>query len=75
MIAVPDEIRPGPGAPPLPCNLWLERQLSYGYGPRTLYREWLGRYYDLRGFYPVDRRRSFRAAVTGARLRLRRRGG
>lgn len=64
-----------PGAPPLACNVWLEEQLAR-LGDRsavdTLYRGWLIRYRALRGFFPHDPRRSFRAAVKSAQARLER---
>ncbi|MEX1021297.1 MAG: hypothetical protein WDZ49_16670 [Litorilinea sp.] len=66
------------GAPPLACNLWLERELARLPQPaldnpaayRQLYQPWLAHYHALRGFYPQDPRRSFRAAVASARRRL-----
>lgn len=65
------------GAPPLSCNLWLEQEVKrigivprYDRRYRPLYAEWLRRYCELRGFAPVDRNRSFRAAVAGALARL-----
>jgi hypothetical protein len=65
------------GAPPLACNVWLEDEiarLGEDAGPpySHLYEEWLGRYYALRGYYPADPRRSFRAAVASCVNRLRR---
>lgn len=67
------------GAPPLECNLWLEAELQridrierirnrqqYNH----LYRPWLEQYHALRGYYPADPRRSFRAAVAGSLKRL-----
>jgi hypothetical protein len=68
--ASPQEL---PGAPPLACNRWLEAQLA-ALPPRPnltrLYRTWLEQYRALRGDYPVDPQRSFRAAVIGCRRRL-----
>lgn len=61
------------GAPVLSCNEWLEEQLAQRADEeqrRALYRPWLERYRALRGFYPADPRRSFRAAVTGCLRRL-----
>jgi hypothetical protein len=64
--------RPWAGAPPLVCNLWLEARLA-NLPPRTnanrLYRAWLEQYRALRGYYPADPRRSYRAAVAGCRRR------
>ena len=63
------------GAPPLACNLWLEEQLRRQENPRRyhhLYKPWLEQYYALRGFYPAEPRRSFRAAVASCLGRLRR---
>lgn len=61
------------GAPPLACNVWLEAQLAQLSDParaHLLYEGWLERYRALRGFYPQEPRRSFRAALAGARQRL-----
>jgi hypothetical protein len=67
---------PNPGAPPLACNLWLEEEISRMGGNQRyahLYKPWLEHYRALRGFYPADPRRSFRAAVSGSLKRLRER--
>ncbi len=61
------------GAPPLVCNVWLERQLE-AYSPHTslrpLYMHWLEQYRAVRGNYPAAPARSFRAAVAGCRQRM-----
>jgi hypothetical protein len=65
--------KPRRGAPPLACNVWLEAQLAQLSDPthvHLLYESWLERYRALRGFYPQEPRRSFRAALAGARQRL-----
>lgn len=65
------------GAPVLSCNEWLEEQLAQRADAeqrRALYRPWLERYRALRGFYPADPRRSFRAAVAGCLRRLEAQG-
>lgn len=62
-----------PGAPLLACNQWLEDELACLPDPDdyiVLYAGWLKRYHAARGYYPQDPRRSFRAAVAGARRRL-----
>lgn len=66
---------PHAGAPPLACNLWLDQQLlrqTTPDGHATLFPAWVEQYRALRGDYPADPRRSFRAAITGSRRRLRR---
>jgi hypothetical protein len=66
--------QPHAGAPPLACNLWLDAQLAAPHAEsRRLYAPWLEQYRALRGHYPADPRRSFRAAVAGSRRRIRRR--
>jgi hypothetical protein len=68
----------GRGAPPLACNSWLETQLASlppHTGLRPLYAQWLEQYRAVRGDYPADPQRSFRAAVAGCRARIRRRRG
>lgn len=78
----PDDADPPPGsvrvgAPVLSCNEWLEEQLAQCLDVeqrRALYRPWLERYRALRGYYPADPRRSFRAAVAGCLHRLARQG-
>lgn len=65
------------GAPILPCNQWLTEQLLQISTPgshRVLYEPWIEQYRAVRGAYPADPRRSFRAAVAAARRRLRRAG-
>ena len=62
-----------PGAPPLACNRWLERQLAgapQSQNANRLYPLWLEQYRALRGGYPADAKRSFRAALQGCRRRL-----
>ena len=62
------------GAPPLACNVWLEEQLRLLPDARRyqhLYPAWLAHYTTLRGYQPLDPRRSFRAAVRGCLSRLR----
>lgn len=73
------------GAPPLACNLWLaahlhliDRDDSDPPGPdlrEELYLSWLEQYRSLRGEYPSDPRRSFRAALTACRQRAKRAAG
>jgi hypothetical protein len=63
-----------PGAPPLACNLWLEEEIGRMEGTQRyshLFKPWLEHYRALRGYYPADPRRSFRAAVKGSLKRLR----
>lgn len=65
----------GAGAARLACNRWLDDQLAGHEGaprqPRQLYVAWAEQYRALRGEYPADPKRSFRAAVAGSRARLR----
>jgi hypothetical protein len=63
----------GPGAPILPCNRWLQevlRSLPADAPYYWLYKPWLQRYGEMRGFAPADPWRSFRAAVAGCRKRI-----
>jgi hypothetical protein len=62
------------GAPPLACNVWLEEQLRLLRDPAQyhhLYTAWLAHYVTLRGYEPLDPRRSFRAAARGCLKRMR----
>jgi hypothetical protein len=64
-----------PGAPPLACNRWLEGQLATlprQATPSRFFNLWVEQYRALRGQYPADPKRSFRAAVQGCRRRLSR---
>jgi hypothetical protein len=64
------------GAPPLACNSWLELQLASlppHTGLRPLYTHWIEQHRAVRGDYPVEPLRSFRAAVAGCRARIARR--
>ncbi len=66
--------RDGGGAPPLACNVWLENQMSLLQNPEQyhhLYSSWLSQYAKLRGYEPVDPRRSFRAAAQSCLRRIR----
>lgn len=66
------------GAPPLACNVWLEEQLAQLPDPTQyhhLYTTWLAHYVTLRGYEPLDPRRSFRAAARSCLKRLRARNG
>lgn len=66
--------QPGVGAPPLLCNSWLEMQLLDAPSRaalRLLYPQWLEQYRAVRGYYPAEPYRSFRAAVSGCRKRIR----
>ncbi len=70
--------REGGGAPPLACNVWLEEQMSLLANPEHyhhLYATWLAHYAKLRGYEPVDPRRSFRAAAQSCLRRIRIRMG
>lgn len=61
------------GAPPLACNVWLEEQLRLlpdHARYHHLYPAWLAHYITLRGYEPLDPRRSFRAAARGCLDRL-----
>lgn len=61
------------GAPPLACNVWLEDQLRKLPDPARyhhLYADWLAHYVTLRGYEPLDPRRSFRAAARGCIQRM-----
>ena len=61
------------GAPPLACNVWLEeqlRKLPNHARYHHLYNAWLAHYVALRGYEPLDPRRSFRAAVRGCYKRM-----
>jgi hypothetical protein len=61
------------GAPPLACNVWLEEQLRLLPNPahhHHLYSTWLAHYITLRGYEPLDPRRSFRAACSSCLQRL-----
>lgn len=64
------------GAPPLPSTEWLQAQIELLPAactrPNHLYKPWLARYEQFRGFLPVDPRRGFRAAVQGCLRRLER---
>lgn len=56
------------GAPPLACNLWVREQLAEPVfanmeSARQLYSAWLEQYRALRGAYPADPRRAFRALL------------
>ena len=65
--------RTSSGAPPLACNVWLEEQLSELAHPEHyhhLYPTWLAHYVTLKGFAPIDPRRSFRAAAKSCLHRL-----
>lgn len=65
------------GAPLLPCNQWLTdqmRQLSTPDAHHALYESWVEQYRAVRGVYPADPRRSFRAAAAAVRRRQRRTG-
>lgn len=65
------------GAPMLPCNQWLTDQMlqiTTPGGHHALYESWVEQYRAVRGGYPADPRRSFRAAVAAVRRRLRRSG-
>jgi hypothetical protein len=56
--------------PQLACNRWLAEQLEQTpQEPRRLYPPWLEQYRCLRGDYPQDARRNFRAAVATWRRR------
>jgi hypothetical protein len=66
------------GAPPLACNRWLFDQLETpAYADATanstdaarLYPAWIEQYRALRGDYPADPRRSFRALLTSKQRR------
>ncbi len=64
----------GRGAPPLACNSWLEAQLRAlppRISPRVLFPQWIEQYRMVRGVYPVEPDRSFRAAVDGCHRRMR----
>ena len=54
-----------PGAPQLACNRWLFEQLANpafaGRAATKLYPAWLEQYRAIKGYYPIDPRRSFRA--------------
>lgn len=66
--------QPEAGAPPLLCNSWLEMQLLDAPSRaalRLLYPQWLEQYRAVRGYYPAEPYRSFRAAVSGCRKRIR----
>lgn len=60
--------------PQLACNRWLADQLTAdGSSPHRYYYAWLEQYRCLRGDYPADPRRNFRAAVSAwVRARARR---
>jgi hypothetical protein len=65
-------LQPDSGAPPLACNRWLLEQLADpAYGEPTaakqLYPAWLEQYRALRGAYPADPRRGFRALLASYR--------
>jgi hypothetical protein len=56
------------GAPPLACNLWLFEQLGNpifadAEAAKQLYPAWMEQYRALRGVYPADPRRGFRALL------------
>jgi hypothetical protein len=54
--------------PLLACNRWLYDRLDADAStPRDYYTPWLEQYRCLRGSYPADSRRSFRAAVSAWR--------
>lgn len=72
MLAEKPRVRAG--APPLACNVWLEEQMRRLPDPARyhhLYATWLEHYVTLRGYEPLDPRRSFRAAARGCLRRLR----
>lgn len=67
--------RGGPGAKPIASSLWLEAEIArlpQDAAPIRLYIQWLEEYKKLRGYYPADARRSFRAARDGCFRRLAR---
>ena len=60
------------GAPPLACNRWLREQLATPAfanleAARQLYPAWVEQYRALRGDYPADPRRGFRALLASYR--------
>ena len=66
------------GVPALACNLWLYEQLddpafADPKAAKQLYPAWLEQYRALKGTYPADPRRGFRALLAGHRRRQSRR--